>query len=265
MGSLGSQAERVLAYAQDRHRPLEPDLGNASGGRRRKLYNKRPAGRGVFVWEAFVRAVIFANGECPNPQEAMELVHSDDLVLAADGGTRHALAAGVIPQVVIGDLDSLSPADQACVEAAGSQFVRFSPRKDETDLELALLYAARGGATEIVVLGALGGRLDQTIANVLLLALPELRNIDVRIVAGPQEAFLIQGEAAIEGQPGDVVSLIPLGGDAVDVTTDGLEWRLEEDTLHFGLARGVSNVLAARRAHVRVRQGSLLCVVMHAE
>jgi thiamine pyrophosphokinase len=223
-----------------------------------------------------MRAVIFANGEFPDAGETRDLLRPDDLVIAADGGTCHALAAGVIPHVVIGDLDSLSPDERARVEAAGSQVIRFSPRKDETDLELALLHAARQGATEILVLAALGGRLDQTIANLLLLALPELKGRDVRIVAGAQTAFLIHAGhaghggpggndgALIEGQPGDTVSLIPLGGDTVGVTAEGLEWPLHEDSLRFGPARGVSNVLTAEQARVRVRQGLLLCVVTRA-
>jgi len=201
-----------------------------------------------------MRAIIFANGEFTDPQGARDLLRPADLVIAADGGTRHALAAGVCPHVIIGDLDSLSPDEQARLEVgagpASSHIVRFSPSKDETDLELALLYAVCEGVTEIVILAALGGRLDQTIANLLLLALPELRG-------GGDERL-------IEGQPGDIVSLIPLGGDAVGVTAEGLEWPLHEDSLRFGPARGVSNVLAAEQARVRVRQGVLLCVVTHA-
>ncbi len=211
-----------------------------------------------------MRAIIFANGEFPDPRAASALIRPGDLVIAADGGTRHALAAGVTPDVIIGDLDSLPAETLSELKAAGVQIVRFSPRKDETDLELALLHAAREGATEIVVLDALGGRLDQTIANVLLLALPELEGIDTRIVGGAEEAFLVRDEATIEGRPGDTVSLIPLGGDTEGVTTTGLEWPLDEDTLRFGPARGVSNVLTREQAHVRVRRGSLLCVVTHA-
>ena len=230
-------------------------------------FNKRPADRGVFLCKRAMRAIIFANGEFPDPQSTKDLLRSIGgdavIIIAADGGTHHALAASVTPDVVIGDLDSLSPEVQTRVEAAGAQIVRFSPRKDETDLELALLYAVHSGATEIVILAALGGRLDQTLANVLLLTLPELRGLDVRIVEGAQEAFLIQGETTITGQPGDTVSLIPLGGDAEGVTTDGLEWPLDKDVLRFGPARGVSNVLKSNQAHVSVRRGSLLCVVMH--
>jgi thiamine pyrophosphokinase len=211
-----------------------------------------------------MRAIIFANGRFTDVQNARNLLHADDLVIAVDGGTRHAWEVGVDPQCIIGDLDSLTPAEQERLRSSAAQISSFPPRKDETDLELALLRAASEGAESIVVLAALGGRLDQTIANLLLLALPELDGIDVRVVEGQQVAFLIRHEALIEGQPGDTVSLIPLGGDAVGVTTDGLEWRLDDDTLRFGPARGVSNVLTAERASVGVRQGLLLCVVTHA-
>ena len=209
------------------------------------------------------RAIIFANGEFPDPQGARDLVQADDLVIAADGGTRHALSIGVMPQVVIGDLDSLAKDDRARVEAGGARLVTFSPRKDETDLELALRYAAGEGVSGIIVLAALGGRLDQMVANLLLLALPDLEGIEVRIREGGQEAFLVRGEAVIRGRPGDTVSLLPLGGDAGDVTAEGLEWALHGDLLRFGPARGVSNVLIAERARVRVGRGVLLCVVNH--
>ena len=211
-----------------------------------------------------MRAIIFANGRLTDVQKTRDLLRGDDLIIAVDGGTRHAWEVGVDPQRVIGDLDSLTPAEEERLRSSSAQITSFSPRKDETDLELALLRAASEGAESIVVLAALGGRLDQTIANLLLLALPELDGIDVRVVEGAQVAFLVRDEASIEGQPGDTVSLIPLGGDAVGVSTEGLEWHLDGDTLRFGPARGVSNVLTAERASVRVQQGLLLCVVTHA-
>ncbi|HET92168.1 MAG TPA: thiamine diphosphokinase [Chloroflexi bacterium] len=211
-----------------------------------------------------MRAIIFVNGELTDPRGVRNLVRPDDLVIAADGGARHALSIGIAPHVLIGDIDSLSPDDRQRVAAARSRVIRFSSRKDETDLELALRHAADTGATEILILAALGGRLDQTIANLSLLALPELSGRDVRIVAGSQTAFLIRDgytDTIIEGQPGDTVSLLPWGGDAAGVTAVGLAWPLHEETLHFGPARGVSNVLQAQQARVRVRRGLLLCVV----
>ncbi len=207
-----------------------------------------------------MRAIIFANGQLDS-DSAREQLRPGDLIIAADGGARHALALGVTPDVIIGDLDSLSPDEQARAEAAGARLMRFSPRKDETDLELALMHAARTGADEIVVLGALGGRLDQTIANVLLLALPALRGIDVRVVEGTQEAFLVRDKALVHGRPGDTLSLIPLGGDALGVMIEGVAWPLRGETLRFGPARGVSNILVGEQARVGVQKGMVLCVV----
>jgi thiamine pyrophosphokinase len=212
-----------------------------------------------------MRAVIFANGKFPDLQNTRHLLRPGDWIIAANGGARRALAAGVVPHLLIGDLDSLLPDELERLAADGVQLIRFSPRKDETDLELALQHAAREGATEIVILAALGGRLDQTIANLWLLALPELSGISVRVVGGAETAFLIRDEALIEGRPGDIVSLIPMGGDAVGVTTEGLEWPLRQETLRFGPARGISNVLTAEQARVRVQQGLLLCVVTQNE
>jgi thiamine pyrophosphokinase len=208
-----------------------------------------------------MRAVIFANGTFPDPTAHSQLLRDDDLVVAADGGAAHARAAGVTPHVVIGDLDSLEPGLQAQLEAAGSRFLRHPAAKDESDLELALLYAARQGVAEILVLGALGGRLDQTVANLLLMTHPALAGVTVRIVEGGQTAFLIRDRALIRGHPGDTVSLIPVGGDARGVTAEGLQWPLRDETLRFGPTRGISNVLLGRQARVHVREGILLCVV----
>ena len=219
---------------------------------------------GFFVVEVTMRAVIFVNGVLTQPERARALLHGDDLIIAVDGGTRHAWDVGVDPQLVIGDLDSLSERERQRLEASGAEISSFSARKDKTDLELALLHAVSEGATTILVLAALGGRLDQTVGNVLLLTSPRLSEVEVRIVDGGQTAFLIRDEAAVKGEPGDTVSLIPLGGDAVGVTAEGMEWPLEDETLHLGSTRGISNVQREEQAYVRVQQGQLLCIVTHA-
>jgi thiamine pyrophosphokinase len=139
---------------------------------------------------------------------------------------------------------------------------RYPTHKDETDLELALQYAASLESTEIVILGALGGRLDQTVANVMLLAMPSLRDRRVLIASGNEQSFLIPPGQPFDlyGNAGDVVSLIPFGGDAHGIRTEGLEYPLHDESLYFGPARGVSNVMLGERATVFVRAGRLLCV-----
>jgi thiamine pyrophosphokinase len=210
-----------------------------------------------------MRAVIVANGPMPKPPHPGILIEDEDLVICVDGGARNALALGLQPQVAIGDMDSLERESRMHLEGEGCRFVEHSPRKDETDSELAIRYALAQGATELVLLAALGGRIDHSLANVMLLALPELHEVRARLIDGDQEVMLVRGETEIEGTPGDIVSLVPLCADAGDIHTEGLEYALHGGSLKFGAARGVSNVLVGARARVEVGQGLLLLVHHH--
>jgi thiamine pyrophosphokinase len=210
-----------------------------------------------------MRAIIIANGQIHDGDFYRSLVTPTDLVICADGGASNALALGLQPQVVIGDLDSLDSDLQAQLEANGCQVLVHPARKDETDLELALYYVIERGVDEILILGALGGRIDQTLANILLLALPELRYVKAKILGGRQEVSLISDEAIIEGLVGDTLSLLPLTEQVTGIYTEGLEYPLKNDTLCLGPARGVSNTLTAPQARVRIGQGLLLAVMIH--
>ena len=132
--------------------------------------------------------------------------------------------------------------------------------KDESDTELALQYCVKHGATEIILLGALGGRLDHMIANLLLLADPLWRDIPVRIIDGDTQIELCTAGCEISGDPGDIVSLLPWGGDATGVRTEGLEYPLVDEPLLFGPARGLSNVMLGRNAVVTLATGRLLVI-----
>ncbi len=206
------------------------------------------------------RALVFANGSLPDLEAARRLVRPGDLILAADGGSRHALALGLSPAAVIGDLDSLSAADRRRLEAAGARLLVHPRDKDQTDLELALDFALQQGCAAVVVLAALGGRLDQTLANLALLTAPRFADLDIRLDDGVEEAFFVRRQARIEGRPGDLVSLLPWGGPAVGVVAEGLRWPLRAETLHPEQTRGVSNELLAEAASVSLESGLLLVV-----
>ena len=210
-----------------------------------------------------MRAIIIANGQIQDSDSHRSLVTPTDLIICADGGADNALALGLQPQVVIGDLDSLDESLRSRLEKQHCQFIAHPARKDETDLELAVKYAAEQGAQEMLILGALGYRLDHALANVLLLALPELRSIKAKILNGRREVFLIRDEALIEGQVGDTLSLLPLTEEVTGIYSEGLEYPLENGTLYLGPARGISNVLTTPQARVRVGQGLLLAVIIH--
>jgi thiamine pyrophosphokinase len=207
-------------------------------------------------------AVIVASAPELDIAPYQEHIRAADLLIAADGGALPLLRAGILPHVAIGDMDSINAAGLDELAAHGVALRRFPREKDETDLELALLYAAATGATAIDILGALGGRWDHTLANVALLALPELRERRARLLADRQTLFLVRDAAMLEGHAGDTVSLLPLAGDAHGVTTKGLRYPLDDATLSYERARGVSNVLLDPPGHVSLREG-LLLVVQH--
>jgi thiamine pyrophosphokinase len=207
-----------------------------------------------------MHTVIIANAPGFDAAPFQALIRGAELLIAADGGGNALLACGVAPQLVVGDLDSLEAHAQEWLQAQGATLLRYPAEKNETDLELALLLAVERGARRITVLGALGGRWDHSLANVALLALPDLAGLDVRLLDVDQQAFLVRDAAALPGRPGDTISLLPLTGAAHGITTRGLYYPLHEASLSYERSRGVSNLLVDVPAHVSVREGLLLVV-----
>jgi thiamine pyrophosphokinase len=210
-----------------------------------------------------MHTVIVANSPTFDAAPFRELFERAELLIAADGGGNALFAAGIVPRLVIGDMDSLAPEAEAAFVAAKAIVERHPAEKDETDLELALLRAIALGATTIDVLGAMGGRWDQALSNVALLAMPELLGRRVRLLDSEQEAYLARGATPIDGERGETVSLLPVGGPARGITTQGLYYPLHDAELRFERSRGVSNLIVEPPARVTVREGLLLVVRMY--
>ena len=190
-------------------------------------------------------------------------------VVAADGGARHAGPLGLEIDRWIGDGDSLGAAGIEALAAAGVPVELAPPDKDESDTELAALAARAMGATQLTVLGALGGpRVDHALANLGLLSMPELEPLGIRLVAVDARVRRLlapapDGEPArldLAGRVGDLVSLLPIGADAEGVTTHGLAYRLEDEALFVGRTRGLSNIRDLAEAAVVLRRGQLLVI-----
>ena len=207
-----------------------------------------------------MHTIIFANGNPPDRSTAAPWLASADLIIAADGGSRHALAIDVLPDVVIGDLDSLDEVTHQRLKHAGTRFITYPTHKDYTDLELAIRHALERGATAITILGALGGRWDQSLANLMLLTLPELERVTTRIVDHNLSIRVVRDRAEITGRVGDTLSLIALKGDARGVTIDGCEYPLTDAVLPFGASLGISNVLIEPQATITVTDGLVLVI-----
>lgn len=220
------------------------------------MYTKNLPGGGFFVF--MKRLIIFANGVIPAIESTRSLIQPGDRIIAADGGTRHALALGLLPSLVIGDMDSLAASERQRLEATGVSMLQYPHDKDETDLELAFDYALREGYDEIRVAGALGGRLDQTVGNLSLLTDPRFDRLDIRFDDGVDEAFFTRRSCQVHGNPGDSVSLLPWNGEAQGVYTEGLHWPLRNETLFPDKTRGISNEMIGEVASLSLQSGLLL-------
>ncbi|MEO6397586.1 MAG: thiamine diphosphokinase [Tepidiformaceae bacterium] len=199
-----------------------------------------------------MRALVIANGDAPSTALLQELAAAAQLVIAADGGLRHALAAGIHVHAVVGDLDSVTPEMRRQLPAE-----RFHQRSDAdtTDLQKAIVYATEQGATEVDVVAAAGGRADHALANLSVLRLFRGRAA-VRIVDNLFEISLVEGEATVDAPAGTVISLVAIG-QAEGVTTTGLRWNLAAAALAFG-PHGIHNEIAEPPARIVVTSGDLL-------
>jgi thiamine pyrophosphokinase len=204
------------------------------------------------------RIVIFANGELPDLEKARSLLQNDDYIICADGGTRHAVALGVQPHLIVGDMDSAAREAVEMFRAADIPMELFPHDKDETDLELAIQRAVDLRPEQILILGALGGRLDQTLGNLALLTGSRLASLDVKFDDGVEEVFICRRQAVIHGTRGDLVSLIPRLGAVSGVRTKDLKWPLHNETLYPDKTRGISNEMLGDLASVWIESGLLL-------
>ncbi len=190
------------------------------------------------------------------------LLTAADLLVAVDGGAEALARAGVIPNVLVGDMDSVSSRTRKALSEQGVEVLLLETAKDETDTEAALRLAVERGAGEVTVYGALGGpRLDHLMGNLLLLTSPCLDGVRVRMVDDLHEAFLVKGEAAFGGARGDFVSLLPLTPEVEGVWTEGLLYPLAGETLYQWTTRGVSNEMVG--AEARVAHGSGVLLLIH--
>jgi len=208
-----------------------------------------------------MRIVVVASGALAPGDEAW--LDGADAVIAADGGAASLDRLGRRPDRLVGDLDSAPAALVERLEAAGTRVDRHPVDKDASDTELALRAAIDDGAGQVDLLGAIGGdRLDHELANLLLLADPDFAGIELRAISGSTVVRAVRGgrRLSLRGDVGDLVTLLPIGGDAKGVTAVGLRWPLDAATLPMGNSRGLSNVVVGRDASVTLTDGILLVV-----
>ncbi len=209
------------------------------------------------------KAVIFLNGDKSDVSRVKNNIDDKTFIIGCDGGTKYAVDLGLIPHVVLGDMDSLSPGLKKELMKKNVKFVSYSTKKDNTDAELALFYAIKQGCKEIILTGILGTRIDHMLATIHMLANPKFKNIKLRIIEGNQDMYIIKSKIKLTGKKGDTISLIPLNGNVTGITTKNLAYALQGQALRGYDTLGVNNMMLKSTAEITLKKGTLLVVHEH--
>ncbi len=207
-------------------------------------------------------AIVLLGGE-PIDAKAIGDLPRGCIVIAADSGVELAPVLGLDISVVIGDMDSIAATALEALKALGTTVVQHAADKNESDAELALRHAIDLGATRLIVIGGGGGRLDHQLALFAVMFLDSLRGTRVEVRLARSRAYPVRaGETvAVHCAAGDVVGLIPFGGDAHGITTSNLRWPLHGESLFAAASRGISNRAMSDEFSVTVTTGRLIVTV----
>lgn len=204
-----------------------------------------------------MRAVIIGNGSISSYEYIRKLIKDDDLVICADGGINHAVKLGIKPDLVIGDFDSSDPK-----EAVDDwNVIQYPTRKDFTDGEICVKYAVEHGYDDVLLIGMIGTRMDHTINNLLMLSQCK-RGMAVN---ENNEIYYLKDRLSVRNKKGKTLSIIPLKGDLLGITTKGLEYALNDGDLYFGESRGNSNEIIDNDCEIILREGEGLVIVNDGE
>lgn len=190
------------------------------------------------------RALIFGNGDIKGYSRIKHTINvqSNDIIICADGGARHALRLNLTPDVIIGDMDSISPATRKRLKKNRTiKWIKYPEEKDQTDSQLAIDYAVTQGCTSMNLLGFIGGRTDHFLATLFYLANQPLGHVE--IISDQETMYILRNKFVLKGKKGKLFSLVPLFGDVNDIKVTGAKYPLKNETLKLGSTRGVSNVI----------------------
>ena len=196
----------------------------------------------------------------PPTAELIETHRKDaDMVIGVDGAAAVLVKHALWPNVLVGDFDSADDADVEKIGAMGTRLVRLPAHKNETDTEVAMNLALEAGASDIVLLGALGLRLDHALGNLNMLIKAHRAGVSCRIIDEVHEITVVRNEYELHGRVGQIVSLLPMAGD-VTITATGLAYPLEGLLLRSDAARGISNIIAESPARLCISGGYALVI-----
>lgn len=204
-------------------------------------------------------AVIICGGTISNYEYFKKFLDKADFIICVDSGARHMKMFNLVPDVLLGDFDSITDSDYDFLKQR-TRIETFPVEKNETDSEIAVELALKKGYKDIIILGGAGSRLDHSIANILLLKKIHDAKARGMLVNEQNQVHYVTSSIRLEKEEGFKVSLIPLGGKACGITTKGLYYPLSGEDIEYGSTRGISNEFIANTAEITVEKGALLVI-----
>lgn len=208
-----------------------------------------------------LKALLILNGKRVNKDILLKYKNQSDFILAADGAADYCLKLNILPNLVIGDLDSISKNSLTTLEEMKVPLNRFPVKKDKTDSQLSLEYLIDMGATEITIIGATGNRMDHTLANILLLKRIKDSGVKGKIVDENNTIYLVYDKLTLDKSNGYFVSIIPIVQEGIRISLRGFEYELDNEKIDFGSTRGISNVIKNSKGYIKVHDGVCLVFV----
>lgn len=206
-----------------------------------------------------MRTVIISSGEIYDYNFCHNIVQSADRIICADGGTRHAVNMKLTPDVIIGDMDSSAAQYIEYFRKKGAEVMQYPKDKDKTDTHICVEFALQF-STEIILLGATGSRIDHMIANISLLKLGIERNVPISMVDNKNHIRMIDDSISLEGNKGDIFSLIPYTEKVEGISTRGAHYELKDAVMELGNPYGVSNLFEEETVEISIKKGYLLVI-----
>ncbi len=205
-----------------------------------------------------MEVMIIANGDVSGLEGLLSRCSKDVYIICADGAARYLVAIGLVPNLLVGDFDSIAPEDLEWMKERNVNLRQFPVQKDSTDSELALEYALALKPHCITLLGGIGSRWDHSLSNILFLDRLRRQGIKARLINETGQLTITDSRLEIEGEPGEIVSIIPLSELAEGVTLKGLEYPLTNHDIPRGSSLGISNRLLEHRGLITLKKGVLL-------
>jgi len=200
-----------------------------------------------------MRAILICNGNI-NSKYLYAHIKKDDFVIAVDGGANKLTKTIFTPDLIIGDMDSIN--NEAKKKFRKVKKKEFPIEKNELDLELAIDYCIEKKFEEIIILGAVGSRLDMNLMNVFVLKkIPE--KIKSKIIHLNQETFLLRKEEILEGMKGEKISFTALKDTVISLK--GFKYDVNKFKLKFGVGIGISNEFKSKKGKISFKNGLILC------